>query len=47
MSISNKWEEEQYLNKGSYAKVFRVRQHGKDYALKKIYSHLLKDPVQR
>ena len=47
MRISNRWEEEQYVNKGSFAKVFRVRKHNKDYALKKIYPHLLKDPIQR
>jgi serine/threonine protein kinase len=47
MSITNKWEEEEYLSRGAYSEVFRVRLHGKDYALKKIFPHLLKEPIHR
>jgi len=47
MSITNKWEEYEFLGKGGFAEVFRVRLNGKDYALKKIYPYLLKDPMHR
>jgi len=47
MSITNKWEEEEDIGKGAYAKVYRVRSHGKDYALKKINHNLMKDPIQK
>lgn len=47
MSITNKWEEEQYIGKGAYSEVYRVRLHGKYYALKKIFRSILKNPIHR
>jgi hypothetical protein len=47
MSITNKWEDEKYVNKGSYAEVYRVKRHGRYYALKKIYPYILKNQIHR
>ena len=41
------WEDEQYINKGGYSEVFRVKNNGKYYALKKIYPHLIKNDLHR
>ena len=47
MYSGEKWEEEVYINKGGYSEVFRVRVAGRDYALKKIHSHIVKNELHR
>ena len=47
MSLGSRWESEEFLGRGGFSKVFRVREKGTDYALKKIHSYLLKDEKNR
>lgn len=47
MSITNRWEEEIYIGQGGYSEVYRVKQNGKYYALKKIFPSVVKRPILR
>lgn len=47
MSITNRWQEETYIGQGGFSEVFRVKQHGKYYALKKIFPSVVKKPSLR
>ena len=47
MNFGDKWEDEQYINKGGFSEVYRVKLNGKSYALKKILPHLVKSDIHR
>ena len=47
MNFGEKWEDEQYINKGGFSEVYRVTINGKYYALKKIFPHLVKNDIHR
>lgn len=47
MSISGRWEEELYISQGGFSEVYRVKENGKYYALKKIFPSVLKKPTLR
>lgn len=47
MSITNRWEEETYIGQGGFSEVYRVKQNGRYYALKKIFPSVVKKPILR
>ena len=47
MSITNRWDEEKHIGKGAFAEVYKVKQNGNYYALKKIFKSICLNPNHR